>query len=141
MSFESPKVCGINHVTFAVGDLDASLEFYRDVLGFRVAARWRHGAYLTVSGVWLVLMRTADRGGAGEGGQLRISFRVEENEFGSLAQRVIDSGAAVWNHKTQNQGSLRFSDPDGHRLEIHTADAPPPLVKRRPPTGAFEFVE
>ncbi|WP_132645912.1 VOC family protein [Pseudomonas aeruginosa] len=31
---------GLNHLTLAVADLPASIAFYRDLLGFRLEARW-----------------------------------------------------------------------------------------------------
>ncbi|HJK95345.1 MAG TPA: VOC family protein, partial [Polyangiaceae bacterium LLY-WYZ-15_(1-7)] len=37
---------GVNHVTFAVADLERSLAFYEGLLGMRLAARWPRGAYL-----------------------------------------------------------------------------------------------
>jgi catechol 2,3-dioxygenase-like lactoylglutathione lyase family enzyme len=40
------KASGINHVTFAVRDLDESVDFYEGVLGCRFVAQWNSGAYL-----------------------------------------------------------------------------------------------
>jgi len=47
---------GLNHLTLAVTDLDRSLAFYRDVLQLRVEATWDAGAYLSLPGLWRVVL-------------------------------------------------------------------------------------
>ncbi|HEX6993995.1 MAG TPA: VOC family protein [Gammaproteobacteria bacterium] len=37
---------GVNHITFAVSDLQRSLRFYVEVLGCAKVATWNQGAYL-----------------------------------------------------------------------------------------------
>lgn len=39
---------GLNHLTLASGDLERSLTFYRDLLGFQPHVRWDGGAYLSL---------------------------------------------------------------------------------------------
>ena len=47
---------GVNHVTFAVADLERSLAFYEGLLGMRLAARWPRGAYLRAGTLWVALV-------------------------------------------------------------------------------------
>lgn len=54
---------GLNHLTLAVADLPASIAFYRDLLGFRLEARWDQGAYLELGSLWLCLSREPQYGG------------------------------------------------------------------------------
>lgn len=52
---------GLNHLTLAVTDVDRSLDFYRDLLGFVPHARWQSGAYLSLGELWLCLSLDAAR--------------------------------------------------------------------------------
>lgn len=49
-------VTGVNHITFAVSDLEKSFDFYTDVLGFSPTVRWSNGAYLRAGNLWLALV-------------------------------------------------------------------------------------
>jgi len=39
-------ITGINHLTLSVHDLDESIDFYYNLLGCKMHARWDRGAYL-----------------------------------------------------------------------------------------------
>ena len=51
----STMLLGLNHITFAVRDIERSMVFYRDVLGGTLHARWDGGAYLVIGDCWLCL--------------------------------------------------------------------------------------
>lgn len=42
---------GLNHITLAVSDIERSLAFYTEILGFVGRVKWQSGAYLSVGGV------------------------------------------------------------------------------------------
>ena len=46
---------GINHITFAVSNLEKSVEFYVNVLGLRLVGKWDKGAYLLAGNQWVAL--------------------------------------------------------------------------------------
>ena len=46
---------GLNHLTFAVTDLNRSVAFYQNLLQLRLEATWDTGAYLSLPGLWLCL--------------------------------------------------------------------------------------
>ncbi len=46
---------GLNHITIAVSDLERSLDFYINALGFKGHVKWRQGAYLSLGDLWLCL--------------------------------------------------------------------------------------
>lgn len=108
-------VSGLNHLTLAVADLDRSLAFYRDVLGFRLAAVWATGAYLEAGALWLCLsvgpVRARDD-------YTHVALSVAEGDFAALAERV-SAVAPLWQANVSEGESLYFLDPDGHRLELH----------------------
>ena len=108
-------VSGLNHLTLAVIDLERSLAFYRDVLGFRVAAVWATGAYMEAGALWLCLS-------AGpvslRDDYTHVALSVGAGEFAELAARV-SAVAPLWKANVSEGESLYFLDPDGHRLELH----------------------
>ncbi len=120
-------VTGINHVTFAVRDLDRALAFYRDVLGFRLRARWARGAYLDLAdrgdaraATWICLELDGRAGMASfDDGHLALS--VGEDDFAALAA-TLGATARVWKENGSEGASLYFEDPDAHKLEIHVGD-------------------
>jgi len=46
---------GLNHITLAVSDVSRSFDFYVNTLGFTPKAKWAHGAYLSLGGLWICL--------------------------------------------------------------------------------------
>lgn len=115
-------VIGINHVTFAVHNLGDAIAFYRDTLGMTLQATWDAGAYLTAGVVWVAL--NTDPTGLGElpQGGSHIAFTVAPEEFEAATERILRAGANVWRENRSEGASLYFTDPDGHKLEIHASD-------------------
>ena len=110
-------VIGINHITLAVKNVDASFTFYRDVLGFQPLCKWDLGAYFLIGDFWFCL--NLDKSRVLSPCYTRYAFTVENEEFDSMSLRIIDSGAHCFKENTSPSKSLYFLDPDGHKLEIH----------------------
>jgi catechol 2,3-dioxygenase-like lactoylglutathione lyase family enzyme len=113
---------GIDHVALAVGDQQASEEFYREVLGLRRAFAEEWGDTPVVV--------TSDSGGmalfkapAAPGPLVRhIAFRVDRVNFEAAQTDLAGRGI---NFEFQDHGaahSIYFEDPDGLRLELTTYD-------------------
>ena len=51
----------LNHLTLAVSDLARSVDFYHQLLGLKLHARWDNGAYLSCGELWLCLSLDAQR--------------------------------------------------------------------------------
>ena len=49
-------ITGLNHLTLAVGDLDRSVAFYSELLGFSIRMRGPSSAYLEAGTLWLALV-------------------------------------------------------------------------------------
>lgn len=113
-------ISGVNHITFAVSNLDRALRFYRDILGCNEVYAWEGGAYLDAGGMWLCL--SVDPSATGSADYTHIAFDVPADRFSELSHRIIESGAALWKSNRSEGDSLYFCCPDGHRLEIHVGD-------------------
>jgi catechol 2,3-dioxygenase-like lactoylglutathione lyase family enzyme len=120
---------GMSHVSFPVHDLERSLAFYRDMLGFHPIPR----PDLGVGGAWLqagnAQVHLIERFPGMDVGQSppflnpaaqHVAFVIADYE-GALATlkhhglNVLETGAS--------QGQLFVQDPDGHVIELN-ANAP-----------------
>jgi len=113
-----PAVTGLNHVTLAVGDLDRSITFYRDLLGFALRAVWADGAYLEAGSLWLTLAREDQADIDPRADYSHIALSVSAGDFTALAGHVR-TVSTIWKENRSEGNSLYFLDPDGHKLELH----------------------
>lgn len=134
------SVTALNHVTLAVMNLDRSISFYREELGFRIRAQWARGAYLEAGTFWLCL--TAAQDVTPRSDYTHFALSVEEAAFGRLAERFNTLGV-VWQDNRSEGASVYFLDPDGHKLEIHVGSLQTRLAYYRahPEAGVTVFDE
>lgn len=121
----------LDHVMMRVEDLDASLAWYGDHLGYEEVGRWEADTFTNVflqapdaheEGALLELTynhdgRSYDMGDAWG----HIAVRVEDVE--SAYQELLDSGVEQYRDPESCGGSYAFvRDPDGHEVEIVERD-------------------
>lgn len=118
-----PALC-LDHVTLAVADLEASVDFYQSVLGLRVVER--HGPYaaMGVRGRPLVALNEvpgATRSSPRHTGLYHFALRVPTRaDLGRFVRRATRAG-----HAPQGAADHRVSeafyleDPDGHGIEVY----------------------
>ncbi len=134
---------GIHHVTCITGDAPGNVEFYARLLGLRLVKKTvnqddptvYHLFYADEAGsagadITFFEYPHARRGRAGAGMVHRVVWRVASEEaLDFWEQRLGAAGVET----SRDDGSLRFSDPEGLDLElavVETNDAP--LVARHP---------
>lgn len=110
---------GINHITITVNDIDESLEFYVDILDMTPHAKWKHGAYLTLNGMWFCLslgkaIPSKD--------YCHLAFDVDKINWASMQKRLKNYGIIEWKENTSEGDSIYFLDPNGHKLELHSGN-------------------
>lgn len=134
-------ITGINHLTFAVRDLERSLAFYVQVLGLRPVACWDHGAYLQAGSLWVALTVDEQARSGPHPDYTHTALAVRAEDFSGLETRIRASGAAIWQENESEGRSLYFLDPDGHRLEIHVTGLAERLraFEDEPPVGLKLF--
>lgn len=129
----TPETLRLRRVTpsFTVGDVDESLRFYRDVMGFVVDEIWEHegrrvGAALVAGSVTLLLSLDDGKAGAdrakGQGFRLHLSTAQDVDR---LASNVEERGGTLNEGPTDMPwGARAFTviDPDGFKLTV-AADA------------------
>jgi glyoxalase family protein len=128
---------GIHHVTSMVGDPQANLDFYADVLGLRLVKR-------TVNHEDVLRYHLYYGNGAGDLGTIYTCFPYPEEPPGRRGRPSITAAAFAvppssldfWQGRLADRGIdperrerlgeslLRFEDPAGTRLELVAADSP-----------------
>jgi catechol 2,3-dioxygenase-like lactoylglutathione lyase family enzyme len=115
-------LCGFNHLTLAVTDLDRSVSFYHGLLQLRLDATWDTGAYLSLPGLWLCLSLDPLRDSKPAADYTHYGFTVDAHAFSALIERLKMAGVDEWRDNRSEGASFYFLDPDGHKLEAHVGD-------------------
>lgn len=110
---------GINHITFAVSDLQRSLDFYVNLLGLRLVAKWDKGAYLLAGNQWIALNFDELTSDSSKLDYTHISFNVLSTDFHTLKEKLETAGVKSFKDNKSEGDSFYFLDPDGHKLELH----------------------
>ena len=110
---------GINHITFAVSDLEKSIMFYSELLGLKLIAHWDKGAYLMAGNMWVAL--NLDKNVISEPSPdcTHIAFSILSTDYTKLKKRLEKAGVKRFKDNTSEGDSFYFLDPDGHKLELH----------------------
>ena len=111
-----------------VNDVEASIAWYRDVLGFAVKQRWEQdgrllGAEMSCGDVTINLGQDDWKLGRDRKKGQGIRFFVTTgSDIDALAQRVKDQGASLDHEPTDEWGVRAFAltDPDGYKLTFMT---------------------
>ncbi len=120
----------LGHVSFFVRDLEASLRFYRDVLGLTETGRAKGGRIAFLSAgvhhhdVSLEVARTDGPPPVkGAPGLYHIAFCVGSNrtELAAARQEVERHGLAPFGEMEGAAPCFCVSDPDGHEIELYVA--------------------
>ncbi|WP_371636418.1 VOC family protein [Streptomyces zaomyceticus] len=120
-----------HHVGLNVTDLDRSLAFYGDVLGFESLGEGKEGdsrfAFLGQDGrlVLTLWQQAVDAYAPGRAGLHHLAFEAESLDHVRAAEAALTARGATFAHEGvvahsegAASGGIFFHDPDGTRLEI-----------------------
>src|SRR2546430_866870 len=90
------SITGLNHLTMAVSDLDRSVAFYSELLGFSLRMRGPSSAYLEAGTLWLALVLDAEvrRGPLSE--YSHAAFSISRSALPLLVDRLTSAGIVRW---------------------------------------------
>lgn len=119
----------ISMITLGVSNLERSVNFYENGLGFPRRESPPEVAFFTLNGTWLGLFGrealAADAGVSSEGGgfnAISLAHNVaSEEEVDAVVQQAVDAGATLIKKPEKVfWGGYRsyFADPDGHLWEV-----------------------
>src|SRR5262245_65991911 len=105
-------ITGLNHLTLAVSDLERSVAFYSELLGFSVRMRGPSSAYLESGTLWLALVLdpAVRRGPLPE--YSHVAFSIAPSALRLLTDRLTMAGVVRW-QDTDYSASLYFFVLDG----------------------------
>jgi catechol 2,3-dioxygenase-like lactoylglutathione lyase family enzyme len=112
-----------------VGDVEASVHWYRDILGADVARTYGESAVLEFLGTWLLLVAagdpTPDKPDVSftppeDRHRVSHSFTIRVQDCDSAYRELLDRGAEFLTPPLDRGEEIRcfFRDPDGHLFEI-----------------------
>ena len=130
----------IGHVHLTVADLDRSLAFYRDVLGFEVTARYGRDAVFVSAGgyhhhiglnTWAG--RGAPRPAPGTTGLYHFAILYPDRvELARVVRRVLEAGVPLEGASDHGVSeAIYLRDPDGNGVELYR-DRPESEWPRQP---------
>jgi glyoxalase family protein len=137
------KLEGIHHITAITGDAQRNVDFYAGTLGLRMVKKTVNQDQPTVyhlfyadeegspgADLTFFEFRGAPKGRAGAGMVHRVVWRVASDEaLGFWEERLEGAGVEA----ARENGSLRFSDPEGLDHELAVVETPDaPLVADHP---------
>ena len=121
------KITGLAHIGIMVKDMEASIRFYRDVLGFELTEQAQVGAsklaFLNIGTCLLELVQAADYAPRPTGVVDHIAIEVTDIE--NLVCQLTEHRIAFLSDSIATLASLQggvknifFTGPDGERLEF-----------------------
>ena len=114
----------INHVTYSVTDIKQSIAFYKDILKANILVESDKTADFTLGGLWLALNEEKDiPRNEIQYSYTHMAFTIDESEFDEWYQWLKENNVNILEGRTRDvkeKKSIYFTDPDGHKLELHT---------------------
>lgn len=106
----------LSHITLATKDIEESLSFYVNILGFKAHVKWDRGAHLTLDGIWVCLSFDEP---ITKRDYTHIAFTIEESNFKKMQILIEDKNIKQWKQNKSEGDSLYILDPSGNKLELH----------------------
>lgn len=115
-------ITGLNHLTLSVSDIEASFDFYKNILGCQPLAKWKRGAYLLAGDLWLCLSLDSNTDSKVASEYTHYAFNLSPENYEYYCQNIQQLKLKLWKDNTSEGDSLYILDPDNHKLELHVGN-------------------
>ncbi len=128
MTYRAPAGTSVGHIHLKVSNLDRSIAFYRDILGFELKQRYgSQAAFLSAGGYHhhIGLNTWESEGGAPaprkNAGLYHVAFLYPDRvSLGRAIAEVIDAGVEITGAADHSVSeAVYFDDPDGNGIELY----------------------
>lgn len=120
------EIKGINHVCFSVSNLVVSIEFYKNVLKGDLLVSGKSTAYFNIGGLWVALNEEVNVPRTEiKYSYTHMAFSINDNEFEEWYEWLQKHNVNILEGRERHikdKKSIYFTDPDGHKLELHTGN-------------------
>ena len=114
----------INHICYSVSNLNESIYFYKDILCGDLLLIGETTAYFDIGGLWVALNEEKDiPRNEIQYSYTHTAFTIDESEYNSWYRWLKKNNVNILEGRTRDlrdKQSIYFTDPDGHKLELHT---------------------
>src|SRR3990172_9708585 len=87
---------GLNHITFAVKNLEKSFKLYKEILGLKPVVKWKNGAYFTTGDTWIALNQDSKVPEVTRPDYSHIAFSCAASDFQALKAKLVKYGCVEW---------------------------------------------
>lgn len=134
-------IINASHYTLAVTNIEASFNFYHNILGLKPLCKWPRGAYFLIGDFWFCLNLDNKHKPEPDAHYTHFAFEVSKQDFNPMIKKLTAAGVKSFK-ESKDGNSFYFLDPDGYKLELHVGSWQERISdkKQNPWPGAEFFV-
>ncbi|WP_413302748.1 VOC family protein [Bacillus sp. 1P10SD] len=129
MGFHTKPITFVGHVKIKVEELERSLQFYKEILGFNILEQTASTAKLTTDGKTSILSLEQPEGVVPKQGKTTGLYHFaillpDQSDLANIVIHLVDKGIRFGSSDHLVSEALYLHDPDGNEIEIYRDRTP-----------------